>query len=46
MGYDAMVPTKGPDAGKQVMRPFTDVWARRGGTWLLIARQAKIAVAN
>ncbi|PZU07746.1 nuclear transport factor 2 family protein [Sphingomonas sp.] len=46
MGYDTMIPTKGPGAGKQVMRPFTDVWARRGGTWLLIARQATIAAAN
>ncbi len=46
MGYDTMVPMKGPGAGKQVTRPFTDVWAKRGGTWLLIARQATIAVAN
>lgn len=46
MGYDTMIPTKGPGAGKQVMRPFTDVWARRGETWLLIARQATIAAAN
>ncbi|WP_458733074.1 nuclear transport factor 2 family protein [Sphingobium xenophagum] len=46
MGYDTMVPMKGPGAGEQVTRPFTDVWAKRGGTWLLIARQATIAVAN
>jgi ketosteroid isomerase-like protein len=46
MGYDTMVPLKGPGAGKQVMRPFTDVWAKRRGTWLLIARQATIAAAN
>jgi len=43
MGYDTMIPIKGPGAGKQVMRPFTDVWAKRSGTWLLIARQATIA---
>lgn len=46
MGYDTMIPLKGPGAGKQVMRPFTDIWAKRSGTWLLIARQATIAAAN
>jgi ketosteroid isomerase-like protein len=46
MGYDTMVPLKGPGAGKQVMRPFTDVWAKRTGGWVLIARQATIAAAN
>jgi ketosteroid isomerase-like protein len=43
MGYDTMVPTKGPGAGRQVMRPFTDVWAKRSAGWQLIARQATIA---
>ena len=43
MGYDTMVPLKGPGAGKQVMRPFTDVWAARAAGWQLIARQATIA---
>ncbi|MDX3900569.1 MAG: nuclear transport factor 2 family protein [Sphingobium sp.] len=46
MGYDTMVPVKGPGAGKQVTRPFTDIWAKRGGAWKLIARQATIAAAN
>ncbi len=46
MGYDTMVPLKGPGAGKQVMRPFTDVWARRSAGWQLIARQATIAKAE
>nr|WP_314437205.1 nuclear transport factor 2 family protein [uncultured Brevundimonas sp.] len=43
MGYDTMVPLKGPGAGRPVTRPFTDVWARREGAWVLIARQATIA---
>ena len=43
MGYDTMVPLKGPGAGKQIMRPFTDVWAKRSVGWQLIARQATIA---
>lgn len=43
MGYDTMVPVKGPGAGKQVMRPFTDIWAKRDARWQLIARQATIA---
>ncbi|QDZ06850.1 nuclear transport factor 2 family protein [Sphingomonas panacisoli] len=46
MGYDTMIPLKGPGAGKQVMRPFTDVWAKRSDGWRLVARQATIAVAN
>jgi ketosteroid isomerase-like protein len=46
MGYDTMVPLKGPGAGRQVTRPFTDVWAKRDGRWQLIARQATIADAR
>lgn len=46
MGYDTMVPVKGPGAGKQVKRPFTDVWAKREKGWQLIARQATIAEAR
>lgn len=43
MGYDTMVPLKGPGAGRQVTRPFTDIWAKRPEGWQLIARQATIA---
>lgn len=46
MGYDTMVPLKGPGAGKQVTRPFTDVWMKRGDAWMLVARQATIAAAK
>lgn len=46
MGFDTMIPLKGPGAGKQVMRPFTDVWAKRSAGWQLIARQATIAKAE
>ena len=46
MGYDTMVPVKGPGAGKNVTRPFTDVWAKRGDGWKLVARQATIAAAD
>lgn len=47
MGYDTtMIPLKGPGAGKQVKRPFTDVWAKRSAGWQLIARQATIAEAR
>ncbi|WP_313540441.1 nuclear transport factor 2 family protein [Sphingomonas sp.] len=46
MGYDTMIPLKGPGAGKQVTRPFTDVWAKRSAGWQLIARQATIAKAE
>lgn len=46
MGYDTMVPLKGPGAGKQVTRPFTDVWVKRSAGWQLVARQATIAAAK
>ena len=46
MGFDTMVPSKGPAAGRQVTRPFTDVWMRRSGAWMLVARQATIAGIN
>ncbi|WP_293977495.1 nuclear transport factor 2 family protein [Sphingomonas sp.] len=46
MGYDTMVPLKGPGAGKHVMRPFTDFWMKRAGAWMLIARQATIAAEH
>lgn len=46
MGFDTMVPLKGPGAGKQVTRPFTDVWMKRGEAWMLVARQATIAAAD
>jgi len=46
MGYDTMIPNKGPGFGQMVMRPFTDVWAKRSDGWKLIARQATIADAR
>ncbi len=46
MGYDTLVPVKGPGAGKQVKRPFTDVWMKRAGAWMLVARQATIAAID
>ncbi len=46
MGFDTMVPTKGPGAGKQVTRPFTDVWTKRSDGWKLVARQATISAAK
>ena len=46
MGFDTMVPTKGPGAGKYVTRPFTDVWAKRSDGWKLVARQATITAVN
>lgn len=46
MGFDTMVPQKGPGTGRRIVRPFTDVWMRRAGHWMLIARQATIAALN
>ncbi|RVT90275.1 nuclear transport factor 2 family protein [Sphingomonas crocodyli] len=46
MGYDTMVPIKGPGAGQQVTRPFTDIWAKRTEGWKLVARQATISAVG
>ena len=46
MGYDTMAPLKGPGAGKQVMRPFTGIWAKRSAGWQRIAGHATIAAAD
>lgn len=43
MGYDTMIPLKGPGAGKQIMRRFTDFWMKDVDGWKIIARQATIA---
>ena len=40
MGHEAIVMSNGPVAGKPLIRRFTDVWQRRGGGWVQIARQA------
>jgi ketosteroid isomerase-like protein len=41
MGHEIVRPEKKTtNAGKIVTRRYTDVWVRRGGTWLLTARQA------
>ena len=40
MGHEAIVMSNGPMAGKPLTRRFTDVWQRRGGSWVQIARQA------
>jgi len=46
MGYDTMIPLKGPGAGTRVTRPFTDVWAKRSAGWQLVARQATVAATR
>jgi hypothetical protein len=46
MGCDPMIPINRPDAGKQVTRPFTNVWAERSEGWKLVACQATITIAN
>ena len=42
MGHEDYVPVRGPETGKTVYRRFTQVYVRRGGRLLLIARQATI----
>ena len=40
MGHEAIRMSNGPMAGKPLIRRFTDVWQRRQGGWVQIARQA------
>ena len=40
MGHEAIVMSNGPMAGKPLTRRFTDIWRRREGGWVQIARQA------
>jgi ketosteroid isomerase-like protein len=42
MGAETVVLAAGPDAGKTLHRRFTDVFARQGGQWRLIARQMSV----
>jgi hypothetical protein len=43
MGQETVVPSgTAPDAGKTIIRRFTNIWMKRGGKWLLTARQATV----
>jgi hypothetical protein len=43
MGQETVVPSgNAPDAGKTILRRFTNIWMKRGGKWLLTARQATV----
>lgn len=43
MGQETVVPSgTAPDAGKTIVRRFTNIWMMRDGKWLLTARQATV----
>ena len=43
MGQEIVVPSgTAPDAGKTIIRRFTNIWMKRDGKWLLTARQATV----
>ena len=43
MGGEKVVPkAPSPDAGKTIVRRFTNVWIKRDGKWLLTARHASV----
>jgi hypothetical protein len=43
MGQETVVPSgNAPDAGKTIIRRFTNFWMMRDGRWLLTARQATV----
>ena len=47
MGRETVVPKRtSPDAGKTINRRFTNIWMKRRGKWLLIARHASVICQN
>ena len=43
MGQEIVVPSgTAPDAGKTIIRRFTNIWMKRDDKWLLTARQATV----
>ena len=47
MGQEIVVPSgTAPDAGKTIIRRFTNIWMKRDGKWLLTARQATVICPN
>ena len=43
MGQEIVVPSgAAPDAGKTIIRRFTNIWMNRDGKWLLTARQSTV----
>ena len=43
MGQEIVVPSgAAPDAGKTIIRRFTNIWMKRDGKWLMTARQATV----
>jgi len=47
MGQETVVPSgTAPDAGKTIIRRFTNIWMKRDGKWLLTARQATVICPN
>jgi ketosteroid isomerase-like protein len=42
MGGETVKHLGGPDDGKTVERRYTDVWAKKDGRWLMLARHASV----
>lgn len=42
MGSETVKPSGGPEDGKTVERRYTDVWGKKDGKWLMIARHAHV----
>jgi hypothetical protein len=43
MGAEAIKPTaNAPGAGQTIRRRYTNIWMKRNGRWVLVARQASI----
>ena len=46
MGKETVKPSGGPDDGKTLDRRYTDVWAKKGDRWLMVARHAHVIPAK
>ena len=42
MGKETVKPSGGPDDGKTLDRRYTNVWAKKGDRWLMVARHAHV----
>ena len=46
MGKEVVKPSGGPDDGKTLNRRFTNVWAKKDGRWVMVARHAHVIPAK
>jgi hypothetical protein len=46
MGKEVVKPSGGPEDGKTLDRRYTNVWAKKDGRWVMVARHAHVVPAK